>query len=181
MLGLRHFAGCALDLFVGDITEFACDAMANAANESLSGGGGVDGAIHRAAGPGLFEQCKTIGGCSTGDAVVTDAFDLPAKHVIHGVGPVWRGGQQNEELLLKRVYKSVLSLAEEVSAEHLACPSISTGVYNFPVDLAAVCAFSAIKEFLVDNQKERSLKRLTFVLFDTDTHQIYQEALFKHF
>src|SRR3954471_16294251 len=143
--------GVRLTIMVADITTLAADAIVNAANSSLLGGGGVDGAIHRAAGPGLLEECRTIGGCPTGEARITKGYNLPTKWVIHTVGPVWRGGGHHEDDLLGRCYRYSLALAKKVGARTVAFPSISTGAFGFPVERAADIAIKEIAAFLGGN------------------------------
>ena len=155
----------------GDITKEQVDAIVNAANSSLLGGGGVDGAIHRAAGPELLEACRPIGGCPTGDARATPGFRLPAKWVIHAVGPVWQGGGEGEPELLASCYRRVLETAGELGARSVAFPAISTGVYRFPRDLAARIAVETVRS----TPTQVDLVRL--VAFDEETHDLYQRLL----
>jgi len=152
-----------LDVLVADITTLAVDAIVNAANSSLLGGGGVDGAIHRAAGPELRAECATLGGCKTGDAKITRGYRLPAKHVIHAVGPVWNGGRGGEELSLASCYRSALALAGEHALRSIAFPAISTGIYHFPPDLAARVAVGTVVAELSANP--RSLNHVVFCCF----------------
>jgi O-acetyl-ADP-ribose deacetylase (regulator of RNase III) len=140
-----------IESLVGDITQFDVDAVVNAAKTSLSGGGGVDGAIHSAAGPRLLEACLPLAPCPTGEARVTPGFDLPAKFVVHTVGPVWQGGDQDEPTLLAACYRNSLESAAQAGARSIAFPSISTGIYGYPRELATEIAVAAIKEFVADN------------------------------
>lgn len=159
---------------LGDITKYKVDAIVNAANESLMGGGGVDGAIHRAAGPGLLKETRTMGGCPTGEAKISGGYKLRAKYVIHTVGPVWRGGKNDEEKLLASAYRNSLKTAVEHNCKTVAFPSISTGVYRFPVDKAAAIAMSEIARFL---EEHNSIEKVIMVCFDELTHTTYRTAL----
>lgn len=167
-----------ITLVAGDITKINADAIVNAANSSLLGGGGVDGAIHRAGGPEIVEECKIIrnrqGGCHTGDAVITTAGKLPARYVIHTVGPVWNGGSQNEAELLKRAYQSCFRLAQQHGIKTIAFPSISTGIYRFPKKRAAEIALEAIRDALMNNP---TLEEVKIVCFDEENFEIYAGLL----
>ena len=168
--------GCILSLqaIEADITGLAVDAIVNAANESLRGGGGVDGAIHRAAGPLLLQECIKIGGCPTGGARITGGYDLPARFVIHTVGPIWQGGENNEDSLLAGCYHSSLILAQKADMESIAFPCISTGVYGFPFERACDIAIRSTVEFLQDS--DASI-RVTFCCFSAQECETYQVAL----
>ena len=161
-------------VMLGDITKQHVDAIVNAANRTLLGGGGVDGAIHRAAGPELLAECKAIGGCETGKAVITRGYRLPAAWVIHTVGPIWRGGSSGEAELLASCYRNSLQLAAEHGIRTIAFPSISTGAYGYPVDQASRVAVRAVGEFLRTN---RSIEEVRFVCFDDRTYAAYHRAL----
>lgn len=163
-----------IELILGDITRLKVDAIVNAANHSLLGGGGVDGAIHRAAGPGLLAECRTLNGCETGQAKITGGYLLHAGHVIHTVGPVWHGGTTGEEGLLASCYRNSLKIAEERKFASVAFPNISTGVYGFPKDLAARTAIGVTREFLKD---AKHIEKVVFVAFDEENYQLYQELL----
>jgi len=159
-----------IEIIMGDITDRADDAIVNAANTSLLGGGGVDGAIHRAAGPALLEECRTLNGCPTGQAKITGGYKLRAKHVIHTVGPVWRGGMSGEPELLAGCYRNSLRLAAGKGIKTIAFPSISTGVYRYPVNKAAAIALREIVEFM---GKDTSIRKVTIVCFDDSTYSVY--------
>jgi O-acetyl-ADP-ribose deacetylase (regulator of RNase III) len=163
-----------LKVLQGDITKQQVDAIVNAANTSLLGGGGVDGAIHRAAGPQLVEECRALGGCATGEARITRGYKLPARHVIHTVGPVWHGGSGGEDELLARCYRNSLALAESNDLRSVAFPAISTGAYGFPVDRAARIALAEIKAFL---ERNTSVERVVLVCFDADAYEEHCAAL----
>lgn len=163
-----------IEVIEGDITQQQVDAIVNAANSSLLGGGGVDGAIHRAAGPQLLAETRTLGGCPTGQAKITRGYNLPAEHVIHTVGPVWHGGNSNEDQLLENCYRNSLKLAVEHDIRTIAFPSISTGIYGFPIERASRIAVKTVKAFL--EQKE-SIEKVIFVCFGQHDYQVYQEAM----
>lgn len=167
-----------ISLLKGDITTVHVDAIVNAANSSLMGGGGVDGAIHRKGGPQILEECKEIiarqGSCKTGKAVYTSAGDLPAKYVIHTVGPVWNGGKKGEALLLASCYRESLSLANQLGAKTIAFPNISTGVYRFPKEEAARIAIEEVLSFI---KEENSIDEIIFVSFDEENYDLYKSFL----
>jgi O-acetyl-ADP-ribose deacetylase (regulator of RNase III) len=170
-----------IDIVNADITTLRVDAIVNAANERMLGGGGVDGAIHRAAGPGLLEECRRVPQvrpgvrCPTGEARITSGHDLPAKHVIHTVGPVWHGGSHDEDALLANCYRSSLRLAKDKHVKSIAFPAISTGVYGFPMKRAAEIAVGEVTEFLASHPD----LRVTFCCFGADALEAYREALSK--
>ena len=155
-----------LDVVVADITTLAVDAIVNAANTSLLGGGGVDGAIHHAAGPRLLAECRTLGGCATGSAKITLGYDLPAKHVIHAVGPVWSGGQNGEPDLLASCYRTALDLAAGHGLQSVAFPAISTGIYRFPADLAARIAVGTVVSEM--SSTPRGIGRVVYCCFSNE-------------
>lgn len=163
-----------ISLATGDITRQQTDAIVNAANKTLLGGGGVDGAIHRAAGPSLLEECRKLNGCRTGEAKITCGCNLPARFVIHTVGPVWRGGTNGEDELLVACYRNCLALAEQHGISSTAFPAISTGAYGFPPERAARIAVRTVRTFLADHL---SAGRVVFVCHGSETYRIYQRIL----
>lgn len=163
-----------IELYLGDITEMHVDAIVNAANKTLLGGGGVDGAIHRAAGKKLLEECKKLNGCETGEAKITFGYALPARYVIHTVGPVWYGGQNDEEQKLADAYKNSLILAKEYNLKTIVFPNISTGVYNFPKEKAAQIAIKTVREFL---QNDDTMETIIFCVYDDENYDIYENLL----
>lgn len=163
-----------IELYKGDITKLKVDAIVNAANTSLLGGGGVDGAIHRAAGPELLEFNRKLGGCKTGEAKISPGFNLPAKFIIHTVGPVWNGGKHNEDKLLADCYINSLKLAVENKIKSMAFPAISTGIYRFPLERATKIAVTEVKKFL---EKNDTIEKVIFVCFDEETYEIYKSVL----
>jgi O-acetyl-ADP-ribose deacetylase len=163
-----------IEIQKGDITKLKVNAIVNAANTSLLVGGGVDGAIHRAAGPELLEFNRKLGGCKTGEAKISPGFKLSAKYIIHTVGPVWNGGKNNEDTLLANCYKNSLKLAMENKIKTIAFPAISTGVYRFPLESATKIAISEVKKFLENND---SIEKVIFVCFDEETYSVYNKML----
>ncbi len=163
-----------IEITQGDITLQQTDAIVNAANTALLGGGGVDGAIHRAAGPELLEECRTLGGCPTGEARITKGYRLTARYVIHTVGPVWRGGSRGEDRLLQSCYEKSLGLAASQAIRTLAFPSISTGAYRFPVSRAAGIAVSSVRDYL---ERAPVIEKVVFVCFSKNDYDIYHEVL----
>jgi len=169
---MKHIS---IEIFKGDITTLKVDAIVNAANKSLLGGGGVDGAIHRAAGTELLEECKKLRGCATGDAKITKGYNLKAKYIIHTVGPVWYGGLKNENELLAQCYTNSLKLTKEYKIKSIAFPNISTGIYKFPKEKAAKIAVNEVNQFI---KQTRNLKKVIFAIFDEENFEIYQKLLF---
>ncbi|MDD5194449.1 MAG: O-acetyl-ADP-ribose deacetylase [Candidatus Omnitrophica bacterium] len=166
-----------IELIKGDITQTNVDAIVNAANTTLLGGGGVDGAIHRAAGPKLLEACRKLSGCLTGQAKITKGYNLAARFVIHAVGPVWRGGNNNEKEFLNSCYRVSLALAKEYNLKSIAFPCISCGAYRFPIELAAACAIETVKIFIEDNLQ--ALEKIVFVVFSDRGFEVYNNLLKK--
>lgn len=163
-----------IEVILGDITEVKTEAIVNAANNTLLGGGGVDGAIHRAAGSQLLAECQTIGGCPTGEARITKGYNLQAKYVIHTVGPIWQDGSKGEPQLLRNAYRNSLLLAQDHGIESISFPNISTGVYRFPKVKAATIAIEEVQKFMQDNKLP---KKVIFVCFDSENYQLYQNLL----
>lgn len=166
--------GTRISLVKGDITIIEADAIVNAANKTLLGGGGVDGAIHRAAGPCLLAECETLDGCETGQSKITKGYDLKARYVIHTVGPVWQGGHLDEHALLASCYRTSLELAASKDIKSIAFPGISTGVYGFPKNQAALVAVTEVKRFL---SKNVTPEKVIFVVFDDENFKIYRKLL----
>jgi len=164
-----------IEIVEGDITRLDVDAIVNAANESLLGGGGVDGAIHRAAGPGLLAECRAIGGCPTGEARLTGGYDLAARHVIHTVGPVWHGGDRGEDKLLEACYRNSLALARQAGVRSIAFPAISTGVYRFPLERAARIAVATVASEL--DRDRHGIERVIFATFGREATDAFRQAL----
>ena len=172
---MYRYKDVKLEIVQGDITKIVVDAVVNAANNTLLGGGGVDGAIHRAGGPIILEQCKKIGGCPTGEARITTAGNMPSKYVIHTVGPVYRGGLRDEDKLLYNSYYNSLKLAREYNLKTIAFPSISTGVYGYPKDEASKIALKAVIDFI--NKQGKGMEKIIFVLYGRDNYILYEKML----
>jgi O-acetyl-ADP-ribose deacetylase (regulator of RNase III) len=173
-LAARQIGSARLEIIVADITTLGVDAIVNAANTSLLGGGGVDGAIHRAAGPGLLAECRTLGGCETGNAKITRGYRLPAKHVIHAVGPVWNGGSRGEDELLASCYARAVELCRANRLGSIAFPAISTGIYRFPADRAADIAVNTTVQSLASAP---SLSQVIFCCFSPDSARLHEAAV----
>jgi O-acetyl-ADP-ribose deacetylase (regulator of RNase III) len=172
-----NFRGVRLDVVVGDITTLAVDAIVNAANRTLLGGGGVDGAIHRGAGPELHDACEALGGCETGGAKITAGYRLPARHIIHAVGPVWHGGGRNEDELLASCYRTALALAAEHRLASIAFPAISTGIYGYPPDRAARIAVATVMSGL---EGAGTVRQVAFCCFSRDAARHHERAFREH-
>lgn len=175
---MYEYKGTKLYLVEGDITTMKVDAVVNAANNTLLGGGGVDGAIHRAGGPAILEQCKKIGGCPTGEARITTAGNMPSKYVIHTVGPIYKGGNHNEAQLLHNAYYNSLKLANEYNLKTIAFPSISTGAYGYPKEEACQITVDAVLKFI---DEIGGIDEIHFVLFSRDNYEIYEKELNSRF
>ena len=173
-MAARQIGSARLEVITADITTLGVDAIVNAANSTLLGGGGVDGAIHRAAGPDLVAECRMLHGCKTGDAKITKGYRLPAKHVIHTVGPVWNGGSLNEDDLLASCYRRAIELCRKHDLASVAFPAISTGIYRFPPDRAASIAVTTVAEAL---PSAASLTRVVFCCFSADSARLHEEAM----
>ena len=163
-----------IEIQQGDITKLKVDAIVNAANNSLLGGGGVDGAIHRSAGLGLLNECRTLNGCATGQSKITSGYNLPCKFVVHSVGPVWKGGQYNEDDLLASAYRNALRIAASFKLESIAFPNISTGIYGYPKDRAAKIALEEVRAHL---DTGTSIRKVIFCIFDEENLEIYRQEL----
>lgn len=166
--------GCIIEVVQGDLTKENADAIVNAANRSLLGGGGVDGAIHRAGGPAILEECRKLRGCDTGDAKITTGGNLPARHVIHTVGPVYRGGGRSEPEMLASCHRRSLEVARQNNLKTVSFPAISCGVYGYPIEDAAKIAVGTVAEFVAENP---GFERIRFVLFGPDTYPAFEKAL----
>ncbi len=173
-MAAREIGSARLDVITADITTLSVDAIVNAANTSLLGGGGVDGAIHRVAGPELLAECRALGGCATGDGKITKGYRLPAKHVIHAVGPVWNGGGHGEDALLASCYSTAIALCRANNLTSIAFPAISTGVYRFPPDRAAGIAVKTVADAL---PSAPSLIRVIFCCFSADSARLHEDAM----
>ena len=173
-MAARQIGTARLEVIVADITTLSVDAIVNAANSTLLGGGGVDGAIHDAAGPELFDECKTLGGCATGDAKITKGYRLPAKHVIHAVGPIWYGGNRSEDAQLASCYRRAIELCQDNNLGSVAFPAISTGAFRFPPDRAAGIAISAT---VVALATASAVNRVIFCCFSRDSATLHEQAL----